>query len=221
MSLVLMMMLPRLCSLSKLRSIGLLIWANDALLCWANYLGLPRYTQKRKPAQKGTITVTETQIPFKGLRLRFDSAKSYDELVEALLDDIGHEPVLINAVSTEFDSWDGYEREVASHVGPSGFILFASFDHGAWLPKAGIDRKVLRVILGNPLIAITMIRHDVTAGLFAPVEVLVTDEDGGGSALTYVVPSSLMVVEPNEPLRAAALDLDAKLAALAAKVTAT
>jgi uncharacterized protein (DUF302 family) len=164
--------------------------------------------------------VTDTQIPFEGIRLRFDSTKSYDDVVEALFDDIGHEPLPINAVSTEFGSWDDYEREVASHVGPSGFILFASFDHGAWLPKAGIDRKVLRVILGNPLIAVTMIRHDVTAGLFAPVEVLVTDE-GDGSALTYVVPSSLMVVEPNEPLRAAALDLDAKLAALAAKVTAS
>ena len=35
-----------------------------------------------------------------------------------------------------------------------------------------------------------------------------------------MVPSSLMVVEENEPLRAAALQLDAKLAALAAKVTA-
>jgi hypothetical protein len=30
----------------------------------------------------------------------------------------------------------------------------------------------MRVILGNPLIAITMLRHEVTAGLFAPVECL-------------------------------------------------
>ena len=30
---------------------------------------------------------------------------------------------------------------------------------------------------GNPLIAITMIRHDITAGLFAPVEILVTEKD--------------------------------------------
>jgi uncharacterized protein (DUF302 family) len=63
-----------------------------------------------------------------------------------------------------------------------------------------------------------MIRHDVTAGLFAPVEVLVTD-DGDGSTLTYVQPSSLMVVEPNPELAAAAAELDAKLEALAQKVT--
>jgi uncharacterized protein (DUF302 family) len=78
---------------------------------------------------------------------------------------------------------------------------------------------VLRVILGNPLIAITMLRHDVSAGLFAPVELLVTDEGEGRSSLTYVRPSSLMVVEDNPELLSAAQQLDAKLAALAAKVT--
>ena len=147
--------------------------------------------------------------------------KSYGELVAALLADIGDKPVPIDDIAVGFDSWESYEREVGSHVGPSGFMLFAQFDHGGWIKKAGIDQKVLRVVLGNPLIAITMLRHDVTAGLFAPVELLITEEDDGGSALTYVVPSSLMVVEPNEPLRAAAQALDDKLAALATKVTAT
>ena len=52
-------------------------------------------------------------------------------------------------------------------------------------------------------------------------ELLLTEEDNGASALTYVVPSSLMVVEPNPPLLAAARDLDDKLAALASKVTAS
>ena len=97
-------------------------------------------------------------------------------------------------------------------------MLFALFNHGAWISKAGIDRKVLRVIIGNPLIAVTMLRHDVTAGLFAPVELLVVDEDGGHTSLTYVQPSSLMVVETNAPLLAAARALDAKLAALASAI---
>lgn len=155
---------------------------------------------------------------FGGVRVRYDSAKSYHELVAALLADIGEKPVPIDDFPKEFDTWESYQREVRSNVGPGGFMLFALFDHGAWINKAGIRRKALRVILGNPLIAITMLRHDVTAGLFAPVELLITDE-GSGSSLTYVRPSSLMVVEPNPELLAAATQLDAKLAALAAKVT--
>lgn len=157
---------------------------------------------------------------FDGVRVRYDSAKSYDELVAALLADIGEKPVTINDIATATDSWESYRERVESHVGPSGFMLFVLIDHGSWVTKAGIDRKVLRVILGNPLIAITMLRHDVTAGLFAPVEVLLAEE-GERSSLTYVKPSSLMVVEPNPELLSAAKQLDAKLAALAEKVTAT
>jgi uncharacterized protein (DUF302 family) len=163
--------------------------------------------------------MSESEIPFQGVRVRYDSTKSYDELVAALLADIGERPVPIDDFPKTFDTWESYRREVESHVGPSGFILFATLDHGAWISKTGIDRKALRIILGNPLLAITMLRHDVTAGLFAPVEVLLVDQGDGGSSLTYVKPSSLMVVHDNPELLSAAQGLDAKLAALAAKVT--
>jgi len=136
-----------------------------------------------------------------------------------LLADIGEKPVPINDFAAQAESWESYQQRVETHVGPSGFMLFGLLDHGAWIGKAGIDRKVLRVILGNPLIAITMLRHDVTAGLFAPVELLIADEPDGHSSLTYVRPSALMVVEPNEELLSAAQALDAKLTALAARVT--
>ena len=159
-------------------------------------------------------------IPFDGVRLRFGSTKSFDDLTDAVLADVGDEPVPIDDIGRQFKTWESYETAVQSHVGPSGFMLFASWNHGGWIVKAGIDKKVLRLVIGNPLIAITMLRHDVTAGLFAPVELLLTEEENGTSALTYVVPSSLMVVEPNPPLLSAARELDAKLAALAVKVTA-
>ena len=164
------------------------------------------------------MSTSETR--FDGVRVRYDSAKSYDELVAAILADIGDKPVPINEFAPATDSWQSYRERVEPHVGPSGFMLFGLLDHGAWINKTGIDRKVLRVILGNPLIAITMLRHDVTAGLFAPVELLLVDEGEGRSSLTYVKPSSLMVVEPNPELLSAAEKLDAKLAALAEKVTA-
>ncbi|TAM72742.1 DUF302 domain-containing protein [Mycobacterium sp.] len=162
--------------------------------------------------------MSASEIRFGGVRVRYDSAKSYDELVAALLADIGENPVPIDDITTTTGDWKTYEESVESHVGPSGFMLFGIVDHGAWIAKAGIDRKALRVILGNPLIAITMLRHDITAGLFAPVELLLAD-NGTGSSLTYVTPSSLMVIETNPELLSAAKQLDAKLASLAEKVT--
>jgi uncharacterized protein (DUF302 family) len=159
------------------------------------------------------------EIRFDGVRVRYDSAKDYDELLAALLADIGEKPLSLNELATTTDDWQSYQARVEPHAGPSGFMLFNMIDHGAWITKAGIDRKVMRVVLGNPLIAITMLRHDVSAGLFAPVELLLVDEGDGRSSLTYVKPSSLMVIESNPELLSAAEELDAKLAALATKVT--
>jgi uncharacterized protein (DUF302 family) len=158
-------------------------------------------------------------ISFNGVRLRFDSNKSFDEVLSALLADIGDEPLPINELAAKFESWDSYKKEIEAHVGPSGFSLFATIDHGAWIKKVGIRRKALRFIIGNPTIAITMLRHDLTAGLFAPVEMILVEERGGHCSLTYVRPSSLMVVEKNDALLDAAKQLDAKLEALATKVT--
>ena len=158
------------------------------------------------------------EIPFTGVRLRFDSSKNFNELIDALLSDVGEKPVMIDDIAINFESWDSYQEKIESYVGPSGFMLFGLLNHGGWIKKVGIDRKVLRVIIGNPLIALTMLRHDVTAGLFAPVELLLVEEDNGRSSLTYVQPSSLMVVETNLPLLAAARELDAKLAALASAI---
>ena len=158
------------------------------------------------------------EIRFEGVRVRYDSAKGYDELLAALLADIGDKAVSLDEVATASD-WQSYQDTVEPLAGPSGFMLFNLIDHGAWITKAGIDRRAMRVVLGNPLIAITMLRHDVTAGLFAPVELLILDEGEGRSSLTYVKPSSVMVVEKNPELLAAAEELDAKLAALATKVT--
>lgn len=162
--------------------------------------------------------MSASETKFEGVRVRYDSAKSYDALVAALLADIGESPVPIDDITTTTGDWQEYEDRIQNHAGRSGFMLFGTVDHGAWIAKAGIDRKALRVILGNPLIAITMLRHDVTAGLFAPVELLLTDEGDDGSSVTYVKPSSLMVVEPNPELLSAAIELDGKLAALAEKV---
>ena len=60
-----------------------------------------------------------------------------------------------------------------------------------------------------------MIRRDLTAGLFAPVELLLTEsEDHQKCSLTYVLPSSLIAVGEDRELLAAAKALDAKLNAL-------
>lgn len=78
-----------------------------------------------------------------------------------------------------------------------------------------------RVLLGNPLVAITMLEHDLNAGLHVPVEVLLKELEGGkGTEIVYVLPSSLIAsVNPDEKLQAAAKELDRKFEALTAHIT--
>ena len=163
-------------------------------------------------------------MPFRGERIVVQTGRSFDTVLDALRRLMGTVTLAeINALANETISERDFSRLVEErYVGKSGFMLFAEMDHGGWLPKFGINQRVVRWILGNPLLAITMIRHDITAGLFAPVELLAAEElNQRGTTLTYVRPSSLMVIDDNAPLLAAARILDAKLAALLADATST
>jgi uncharacterized protein (DUF302 family) len=160
-----------------------------------------------------------TEQIFQGVRVEISSTKPYEQVLAQLLDDIGETPVDTDALEQEHESWESYRQEAEGLAGPSGFMLFGLINHGAWMKKVGAFGRSMRVILGNPAIAITMLKHDVKAGLFAPVELLLLEEKGNRSTLIYVKPSSLMVIEPDDELLSAALSLDQKLEALAVKIT--
>ena len=70
-------------------------------------------------------------------------------------------------------------------AGSSGFTLFGTTDHGVLLPLAGQKRKGVQYVVGNPLIAIQMTRHSLAAGLYAPLRVLVYEDDLGRTCLEY------------------------------------
>ncbi len=165
-------------------------------------------------------TSTKNQ-EFTGVRVQVETPLSFDEVLGRLRSLTGHTTIQeISALTRKAASEADYVREVERFIGPSGFMLFAEFDHGGWIEKFGIKRKAVRWILGNPLIAITMIRHDIAAGLFAPVELLLAEAAGGqGAIVFYVRPSSLIAIGDNSDLSAAAKALDAKFDALIASAT--
>ena len=163
---------------------------------------------------------TVTRREFRGVRVEIKSAVNFDEVLRRLQEQTANSSVpQINEVAARSKSVEEFEAEVKKQfVGPSDFMVFSKIDHSDWIGLYGIKRRVLRIILGNPLIAITMMREDITAGLFAPVEMLLV-EDGAGSALYFVLPSSLMVIDKNERLQRAAVALDEKLERLAATIS--
>jgi uncharacterized protein (DUF302 family) len=101
-------------------------------------------------------------------------------------------------------------------VGPSGFMLFWTSDHGALLRVAGQTRKAVKYVVGNPLFAVRMTRHDARAGLYAPLRVLLLEDEEGRTRVDYARPSSLFGQFGNANVTEVAEMLDRKLEQLVA-----
>jgi uncharacterized protein (DUF302 family) len=145
---------------------------------------------------------------------------SFDEVIQAFERAVGSvEGVYPDLVAMSHDTAE-FERLVRGHEGSSGFMRFFTADHGAWAGLEGMNFRARLYIIGNPLIAMTMLKHEVGAGLNVPVRIMIYEEAGSGTTrFVYDLPSSLMSVLGNDQVMNAARDLDEKLIALAVGVT--
>jgi uncharacterized protein (DUF302 family) len=107
--------------------------------------------------------------------------------------------------------------KIEAMAGPSGLMLFSTTDHGALLRLAGQKRKAIQYVVGNPLIALQMTKHDPRASLYAPLRVLLYENEEGKTCLEYDKPSSLFGQFGNSQITEVAAMLDRKLEDLVAK----
>ncbi|MGA8289806.1 MAG: DUF302 domain-containing protein, partial [Acidobacteriaceae bacterium] len=115
---------------------------------------------------------------------------------------------------------ENFVASVRAAEGSSSFILFLKVDHSSWLARVGIGGRATMYTIGNPLIAQTMIRHNIEVGLNVPVRVLIYEDAASKTGrIGYDLPSSLMARLKNAEVTAAAKLLDEKLAALASHST--
>lgn len=117
----------------------------------------------------------------------------------------------------EKETPDKARAKLEAMVGPSGFMLFRTSDHGALLRMAGQKKKAIQYLVGNPLFAVEMTKHDIRASLYAPLRVLIYENEQGRTCIEYDKPSSLFGQFGNEKIAPTATMLDQKLEALVAK----
>lgn len=99
-------------------------------------------------------------------------------------------------------------------AGPSGFMLFGTQNHGALLRLAGQKRKAIQYVVGNPLFALQITRHDIGASLYAPLRALIYEDEQGQTCVEYDRPSSLFGQFGDDRISPTAVMLDRKLEAL-------
>jgi len=117
------------------------------------------------------------------------------------------------------DTKEEFEEIIHKQEGTSGFMRFLTLDHGAWMKKfEGGAAKARMYTIGNPLIARTMLRHEIAAGLNVPVRVIIFQDDKSKTRLGYHLPPSLMSAYDNTNVQQACIELDAKLERLVKSV---
>jgi uncharacterized protein (DUF302 family) len=149
-------------------------------------------------------------------RFSLTTSKPFDEVVAGVNAGIGHPDMAEFARSThEARSFAELKSAVEKGLSKAGLMLFMQLDHGAVLRKeSGSDKpKIIRFIIGNPLIMKEMAKHVPDAGSYAPVTVLV-DERPDGVHISYDTIASLLAHYRNSEALAVARELDKKVQAL-------
>src|SRR6266404_4413630 len=146
-----------------------------------------------------------------------ETAKPFGDVAGALEARMGKfDPAVYEQLQKGADT-EVVRARLEKMAGPSGFMLFRTSDHGALLRLAGQKKKAIQYLLGNPLFAIQMTQHDLRAGLYAPLRVLIYENEEGKTCVEYDKPSSLFGQFGNAKVTEVATALDRKLQQLVAK----
>ena len=142
-----------------------------------------------------------------------EATKPY-EAVKAALEALV--PPLDPAISEALRRGDIVRANEALYRGPE-LAIFSARDHGGLLRTAGLVRKTVQYEIGNPLTATEMTRHQLPAALYAPLRVLLYENEAGRAVFEYDRPSSLFGQFGDERVTAVGRELDAKLESVLVK----
>ena len=149
--------------------------------------------------------------------VHLETKKPFEEVTKAFERQLGKFDADVRRAATEGGDIEAAKAKIEAMVGPSGFMLFVTQDHGALLRLAGQKRKAIQYVVGNPLFALQMTQHDIRASLYAPLRVLIYEDGQGKTCVEYDRPSSLFGQFENDRIAPTAAMLDKKLEALVAE----
>jgi uncharacterized protein (DUF302 family) len=145
-------------------------------------------------------------------RVTVTSSRPFEAVVAALKDAVGRLDLVEFAKASKGGTFAELKEVIDRNPGKTGLMLFMELDHGGVLRKeAGrTTPKIVRLVIGNPLVMKEMAKHVPEAGSYAPVTVLV-DERDDGVHLSYDRMASLLAPYGNIDAIAVARDLDSKI----------
>jgi hypothetical protein len=139
--------------------------------------------------------------------IRIEAAKPF-EAVKAALEELVPplDPAILEALRQGDIEW----AKEARQRGPE-LAIFSARDHDGLLRIADLARKAVQYEIGNPLTATRMTQHHLPASLYAPLRVVLYEDEAGHAVFEYDRPSSLFGQFGDERVTAVARELDASL----------
>ena len=141
--------------------------------------------------------------------VRIDSAKPYLE-TRAALETL---PRFDERIRTHLQHGDieRVKTELKTIQGDAGLVIFSTATHGDWLQILSGKRHVVQYVIGNVLVSTQMTQHELAAGLYAPLRIVLYENRSGTSTFEYDRPSSLFGQYGNEDVTAVAREPDREI----------
>ena len=118
--------------------------------------------------------------------IRISSGQPFAEVRRKLESTV---PKLDTGIAEALGSGDQKRANDYEQTGPK-LSIFGKRDHGALLQIVGSRRNTLQYEIGNPLTASKMTRHQLPAALYAPLRVVLFEDEQGRGIFEYDKPSS-------------------------------
>jgi len=146
---------------------------------------------------------TVTRRTFQVEHIKIETTKNFADVEAAFEAGLPKlDPAMVKAMAA------GDEQRVAELEHSNPLFIFLKRDHGALLQIVGRPRKALQYDVGNPNTASKMTRHRLSAGLYAPLCVILYEDENGDTIFEYDKPSSLFGQFDDDAVTAVARGLD-------------
>ena len=106
----------------------------------------------------------------------------------------------------------GARAELERQASPAGLSIMYTLEHGVGLAvELGNPRPAVAYGIGNFVVAISITKHNLAAGLYAPIRVVLYGADDGTAVIEYDRPSSTFALFGDTGIDVVAKQLDMTL----------
>jgi uncharacterized protein (DUF302 family) len=159
--------------------------------------------------KKAIMKSTSTSRTISVEHTRISSERSFAEVRQRLEETL---PKLDATIADVLGNGD-QKRATDYEVNGPKLSIFEQRDHGALLQIVGRKRNALQYEIGNPLTASKMTRHKIGAALYAPLRVVLFEDERGKAVFEYDKPSSFFSQFGDERVTEVGRYLDVELEA--------